>query len=205
MKDKLIMIAIPLCCIVLLFACLFWIDQDLTSHSTSILTVTTCLFITLASLSLIYSLYMWYKYDKDIIYLLCLWSLNIIIIPFYYIRIKNIINKQNGRQKLSPAYNKMVINNLIIKIMLVLSWACAIYYVLPVLFTLFYRNYVDDILTIYYPVTILSTLLWIYLIYCWHIVDNKSKYLFLLVLFNVFYVPFYLLRILKIIKFKQID
>ena len=205
MKNKLIMIVIPLCCIPYLYTYIFGLNQNIILQLASILTLTTYLFIALASLSLIYSLYIWYKYDKDIIYLLCLWSLNIIIIPFYYIRIKNIINKQNGRQKLSPAYNKMVINNLIIKIMLVLSWACAIYYVLPVLFTLFYRNYVDDILIIYYPVTILSTLLWVYLIYCWHIVDNKSKYLFLLVLFNVFYVPFYLLRILKIIKFQQID
>ena len=201
MRDKLIMVVIPLCC--MFFLPMFIIFND-TLEVLSLLNVTISLFFTFfvfCTLSLLYSLHMCRKYDNDNMYMLYISWLQIFFIPFYYIRLKRIKNKQDNKYKLLPRRKNRLINNFIVKTTLVLTTPCTVYYTLVPL--LFFTDYRDTLISMYYPINILSIILLTYSIYCWHIVDHKSKYLFLLIMFNLFYMPFYSRRVLRIIKIKQ--
>lgn len=199
MKDRIFLVIIPLfitACIMVLVGINVFGEPE-SKESIPVFAGVIPILTILGFCTLYYTLNQWRTLDGNNLHLPLILFLNILYIPFYYIRIKKI---RDGRQKVSLQLKKPThrwVKSSLLKISLLGDLIYITYVVLSMFRVLHGFGYPS--LIVHYSLTLLFLSSWIYYIYCWSAEDRKAKYLWLLILFNVFYLPFYYFRISKIL------
>ena len=199
MKNKFILLGIPTLCYAFILSLLIVLHTcNMAAKLYETLYIVSYFIGILCFASLIYSIELWSKYDKNNTVLLCLIIFNIVYLPYYYSRINKLMEgKSNDKIKRN---NSIIYDTIVLNIMFIISITYIVFYFTSIYAVISDRPLLERIDILYYPTKISVLFAWGYSIYVWYKIDGKLKHLILLILFNVGYIPIFYFKILKIIN-----